>query len=234
MDIRSISMKDRQNPYVMAKHYMENNSVHFIEKTRFLEKNYSLDEVDDMIILLELLKKDDNYLLNFLKSVKIKELNDIDLLVDKSLKELEESNSEDENIKNYLENEMKSKIPSLEKIENDENFNIENTLMILQKENDDLNKKLENPKTFNSFKLLVDKKKSVVKLSAIYLSKSNINKMSNLDIKKPVSFIIEILNNKRYRDMLPIIKQEKEVENVRKRKKEGNGLRFRPKMVLKK
>ena len=118
MDIRKVSMKDRQNPYIMVKNYMETNSDHFIENTKFLEKNYSLDEIDDMIILLDLFKKEDGYLLNFLKSVKIKELNDIDLLVDKSLKELEESNAEDENIKNYLENEMKSKIPSLEKIEN--------------------------------------------------------------------------------------------------------------------
>jgi hypothetical protein len=161
---------------------------------------------------------------------KIKELKNIDYLIEQSLEEYAEDY---DNNDLWGEEILKQKFEEFlqEDLDLDTEFNLEEKLLKLEKVFDELKEKTKNPDSYRNFKANIIKKKEVVKLSSHLLKNKNINNSSQLNLTKPVSLLPRILMSKIFLSLLPLEKA-KEVVQVKKRKKESKAL-LKPELKLK-
>lgn len=89
MDIRKLSIEERNCPYQMAKHFVTQNDNDFYERIRFLGKSYSINELKNIVHLCQLFNRNESYISKILNVSKVKEIENVELLVDKAISDLD-------------------------------------------------------------------------------------------------------------------------------------------------
>ena len=225
-----MSLESRKDPKLMAENYLKRHSEEYLENQKFLNKTYSLEEIEDLSLLFKYCNNGEDFLLSFLEVVKIKELENIDYLIEQSLEEyVNDYNNNDL----WGEDILKQKFEEflLEDLDLDTEFNLEEKLLKLEKVFDEIKEKTKKLDSYKDFKENIIKKKEIVKLSSHLLKNKKINNSSQLNLTKPVSLLPRILMNKIFLSLLPLEK-EKEVIQVKKRKKESKAV-LKPELKLK-
>lgn len=230
MDIRKMSLEARKDPKLMAENYLEKHSEEYLENQKFLNKTYSLEEIEDLSLLFKHCNKGEDFVLSLLKVTKIKELKNIDYLIEQSL---EEYADDYDNNDLWGEEILKQKFEEFlqEDLDLETEFNLEEKLLKLEKVFDELKEKTKKPDSYKNFKANILKKKEVVKLSSHLLKSKKINNSSQLNLTKPVSLLPRILMSKIFLSLLPLEKA-KEVVQIKKRKKESKAV-LKPELKLK-
>lgn len=231
MDIRKLTIEERNNPFIMLKNNLTNGEIDFLQRKSFNARPETLDELESVVILMNTLNKKTSFINNIVMLSNIKENSDY-FLVDSVLTDLEVE------LNKYNENEMlllKEKLSDSQSlIGYDFNENIDQTrncASILINDYKTLGNQIEKSQDFEDIKIKFQNKKSLMTSLVLILKYNDINDAQDLNLENEVEILSSVLSNDKYKSMTINTQIEsvalKKEEKISKPKQEN---KYRPKL----
>jgi hypothetical protein len=223
MDIRKLSIEERNCPYQMAKHFITQNENDYYDKIKFLNKSYSISELKNIVDLCKLFNRDEKYISKILKVSRVREVEDVELLINNAVNDLEIKLKTDK--KNYYIDELKNNSKRFDE-SNFEKFNL-TFLKEMETEFIELRSELKEKNNSSLFFDNINKMISCIQLSSVHIIKHQKSLTPNMLMDRSV-FTGFLINN----SILKTITLEN--ENIQKEKLEvKNKKKHNRKMKLK-
>lgn len=223
MDIRKLSIEERNCPYQMAKHFITQNENDYYDKIKFLNKSYSISELKNIVDLCKLFNRDEKYISKILKVSRVREIENVELLINNAVNDLEIKLKTDK--KNYYIDELKNNSKRF----NESNFEKFSLTFLKEMETEfiELRNELKEKNNSSLFFDNINKMISCIQLSSVHIIKHQKSLTPNMLVDRSV-FTGFLINN-------PILKAVKlENENIQKEKLEvKNKKKHNRKMKLK-
>ena len=231
MDIRKLTIKDRNTPFSLMKARMDNNELNVLKKINFNNTQKNFYELESFVILMRFLKKEESFIEQVVSLTPLRESN-ASYLIDTILNDIEyELREYDGNSNIYLKENL-SDAHTLTGY--DVNLNIEqykNCSSILINDFKTMIEQERKTNDFSELKEIFENKKTLMKSLILMLKFNNIENPSQLNLENEIEIISNVLSNDNYKNIkLNIQKEDLKIKVEDKIKKPKQDLKYRPKI----
>lgn len=231
MDIRKLTISERNNPFILLKNKMDINENDVLRKIQFNNKSKTFSELESFVILMRFLKKDENFINQATELTPLKEDN-LSYFINSILNdvELQLTNYADNN--NALLKESLYDSQTLTGYNFNENISqYRNCSSILINDFKTMSETMLRAENFTEMKESFENKKNLMKSLVLVMKYNDISDGNELGLENELKIISSVLSNEKYKSIkLSIDKPELAIKEEDKIQKPKQDLKYRPKI----
>ncbi len=234
MDIRKLTLEERNNPFIMVKHRYGSNEDNegLLSKIKLNKREKSIDELKSMVFLLKIFNKSDEYINEVVLSTPIKDYK-LDYLLDVVF------NDVSLNLESYVNNHdiyLKERLSSMSlpiKIE-DHLSEAKNCSIVLINIFNKIEDKLKRMNDFSDLRTIFEEKKDILTALSLVLKYNNVESAKSIGLSNELDVLNDVLEHESYKDLniiIPKVKNEHKHESNKPSQELKNKMKVRRRMA---